>query len=180
MNLEQLRYPIGRWEAPAAFPDPDQISTWIGEIAAFPQRLKTLVEALDTAALSWPYRPGGWSVKQVVHHCADSHLNAWFRFKLALTEERPTIKPYQEGRWAQTADGTHDDVADSLLILKGLHGKLATLLSSLDAKQLRRSFYHPEHDQHFGIAETISNYAWHSNHHLAHVQQALASEGEWL
>lgn len=173
MNLEQLRYPIGPWESPKEQPTATQVTAWINDIASFPQRLEALVVGLESE-LNWPYRPDGWTIKQVVHHCGDSHLNAWTRFKLALTEDRPTIRPYKEWLWAQTIDGNDDDISDSLMLIKALHSKLTKLLRSLDDDQLKREYYHPEQEKTFDLARVISNYAWHCNHHLEHIKQALA------
>ena len=179
MNLEQLRYPIGKWEAPSAQPSHEQIEAWVDEIAAFPDRLEALVPKME-GKLHWPYRPDGWTIKQVVHHCGDSHLNALIRFKLALTEDNPTIRPYQEALWSLLPVNTDDDLSHSLMMIRGLHGNLEKLLRSLDEAQLQRTFYHPEYEKSYDLFGLISTYAWHSNHHLAHIRQALESEGAYL
>ena len=178
MNIQQLKFPIGTFNAPEIITS-EHISSWIADIEAFPKQIKGLTQNLSTNELNWVYRPEGWSIKQVVHHCADSHLNSFTRFKLALTEDNPTIRPYYEDRWAQLIDGTSDDISASLLLLEGLHQKWVFLLKNLSKSELQRTYTHPEHGQQFTLAETIGTYAWHCNHHLAHVQQALIHKGEF-
>ena len=134
--------------------------------------MEVLVKDLSPLELDYIYRPGGWTIKQVVHHCADSHMNSLIRFKLALTEDLPTIKPYFEERWAELAD-YHNPISDSLIILQGVHNRWVTLLKSLDQEQLKRDFIHPEHQKRFTLKETMALYAWHCQHHLAHIEQAL-------
>ena len=178
MNIEQLKFPVGKYE-PNKHPDQAQIDQWIATITAFPTQVETLVESCSTEQLNWNYRPGGWSVKQVIHHCGDSHLNSLMRFKLALTEDKPTIKPYFEDRWANLADAQTDDVSASIQLLKGLHHRWALLLKSLSAEQLQLEFMHPEHGQTFNLAETIGNYAWHCEHHLAHIKNGIETNGQY-
>jgi len=178
MDIEQLKFPIGQY-IPNKQPDQTQLDQWIATIAAFPAEVEKLVQSCSAEQLNWQYRPEGWTVKQVIHHCADSHLNSIMRFKLTLTEETPTIKPYFEDRWANLSDANTDDVTASLMLLKGLHAKWATLLRSLSSEQLQLEFMHPEHGQTFNLAETIGNYAWHCEHHLAHVKNGLESNGQY-
>jgi hypothetical protein len=175
-SLEQLKYPIGQFTTPSSI-DASTIEQWITDIATFPHSMKALTNGLTTEQLNWGYRPGGWTIKQLVHHCADSHINSLIRFKLSLTEDQPIIRPYFEDRWAQLPDSLDDDIAGSLLLLEGLHARWVKLLHSMNREQMDRTFYHPESKQTFTLKETIGNYAWHGNHHLAHVQQALASGG---
>ncbi len=170
--LEKLKYPIGKFEAPDVI-DVQILKSWISDIEAFPKRLETLVIPLSTAQLNLSYRPNGWTVKQVVHHCADSHMNALIRFKLALTENSPVIKPYYEDKWANLVDGITDSTEDSLYILKGLHSKFGLLLKHLSEEDLGRVYIHPAHGERFRLDEALGMYAWHGNHHLAHVRQAL-------
>ncbi|MEZ4684597.1 MAG: putative metal-dependent hydrolase [Bacteroidia bacterium] len=179
MISEQLRYPIGRWTAPSATPSPAQLAGWIDNIAAFPDHLEMLVTGLGNE-LHWPYRPEGWTIRQVVHHCGDSHLNALIRFKLALTEDNPTIRPYKEALWSRLIVNNDDDLSNSLMMIRGLHGNLEKLLRSLDEAQLQRTFYHPEYEKSYSLVNTISTYSWHGNHHLAHIRQALDSKGAYL
>ena len=176
--LYKLRFPIGEFKNPDLIA-PELINSWIDDIEAFPEAIINLTHDLTTEQLNWTYRPEGWTITQVVHHCADSHMNSIIRFKLALTEESPTIRPYYEDRWALLIDGNDDDLKDTLILLKGLHSKLGKLLRHISKVQLSREFIHPEHGKRFRIDETIGVYAWHSNHHLAHVKQALKFKGQF-
>ena len=177
MELETLRFPVGKYHFPEKV-DLDQREEWINEITLFPGKLEDAVKNLSDEQLNWRYRPDGWTIKQVVHHCADSHINAFLRFKLALTEDNPTIKPYKEGLWANL-DDNQNDVDDSIMILKGLHKKWAALLNALSESDLQRTYIHPEHGRTFNLEFTIGMYAWHSRHHHAHVLQAIAHKGEF-
>ena len=133
---------------------------------------------MSEVELNYKYRPEGWTIKQVVHHCADSHINSITRFKLALTEHRPTIRPYFEDRFAKLSD--YDEALDSSIsILKGVHQKLGILLKGLNDEELKREFVHPEYEKIYTIEETIGVYAWHSNHHLAHIKQAITGKGKY-
>jgi hypothetical protein len=178
MDLEKLKFPIGVYVGKANATN-DDINKWINDIENFPDCLELLLKDASTEQLNYKYRPNGWMVKQVIHHCADSHLNSIIRFKLALTEELPTIKPYFEDKWAQLPDSLIDDVSGSVLILKGLHKKWVILLRNLNEEQLKREFYHPEHNKKFTLKETIGVYAWHCNHHLAHIENGLNSNGKY-
>ncbi|MCV9388218.1 YfiT family bacillithiol transferase [Reichenbachiella ulvae] len=176
-TMYSLKYPIGEFEKPAQI-TAEHISQWIEDIERFPIRIKELTHDLSTEQLKWPYRPRGWTIKQVVHHCADSHMNSLMRFKLALTEELPAIRPYFEDRWAELEDSLDDDLSYTQMLLEGLHYRWVKLLKSLTADDLKREFVHPEHGQQFSLAENIGIYAWHCNHHTAHVKQALELKGE--
>jgi hypothetical protein len=176
--LNKLRFPIGEFQKPETITS-DMITNWISDIERFPTEIEKLTNQLSREQLHWTYRPEGWTIKQVVHHCADSHMNSIIRFKLALTEESPTIRPYYEDRWANLIDGNEDNLDDSLQLLKGLHSKLGKLLKHISEEELSREFVHPEHGKRFRIDETIGVYAWHSNHHLAHVKQAIDHKGEY-
>ena len=177
-NIEKLKYPIGRFVKPETY-SADQIEEWINDIEKIPEKVSETVADLSDIELHWRYRPDGWTIKQVVHHCADSHMNSFCRFKLALTENIPTIKPYFEDRWALLADTIKSDIADSLKILEGLHSRWTTLLRSLNDKELKREFIHPEYGRKISLAENIALYAWHSNHHLAHIKQAILNKGNY-
>lgn len=177
-NLEQLKYPIGKFTKPKIISEP-LILEWIETIEALPEILYKLTKNLTIEQLNWPYRPNGWNIKQVVHHLADSHMNSIIRFKLAMTEDSPTIKPYHEDRWATLIDGNDNDLSHTLLLLKGLHAKMGTLLRSLTKADLKREFIHPEHGRRFSLAETIGVYAWHSKHHVTHIEQALKYKGKF-
>jgi len=171
MNIEQLKYPIGRFEKPEIITKPDLIN-WISDISTFPTRLKKEVNHLTEKQLETMYRPDGWTIRQVIHHCADSHMNSLIRFKLSLTEENPIIKPYFEELWAELADSKNMPIEPSIKILEGIHQRWTILLNNLTEKDLKRVFIHPEHGKSFSIEENIGIYAWHCNHHLAHIIQA--------
>ncbi|GAA5038738.1 putative metal-dependent hydrolase [Marivirga lumbricoides] len=144
------------------------LDEFITDISSFPVRLRNEVQHLNSEQLNIPYRPGGWTIRQLVHHCADSHMNSLMRFKLALTEDQPVIKPYFEDRWAELPDSKME-IEPALQILEGLHARWTTLLKSLTAEQLKKVFVHPEHGTEISLEENIALYAWHCNHHLAHV-----------
>jgi len=166
--LDQLKYPIGKFSLPDTI-SKELVNQWISTIATFPSELTKEVELLSEEQLNTPYRPEGWTVRQVVHHCADSHMNSLIRLKLALTEDKPTIKPYFEERWAELPDSKNMSILPSLKMLEGIHERWTTLLRSLDEGQLNREFIHPEHGKTFRVIENIGLYAWHCNHHLAHI-----------
>ena len=162
-----LRYPIGqfKWEEEIT---EDQRRRFIEEIAETPARLRAAVQGLSTEQIAAPYRPGGWTVGQVVHHLPDSHLNAYVRFKLALTEEEPVIKPYDQERWAELQDSRTTPVETSLTLLESLHQRWVILLRSLAPKDFSRSFRHPELGA-VTLDRNLSLYAWHGRHHVAHI-----------
>jgi len=167
MNLEKLKYPIGRYLVEDNI-DKSSIENWITEIESLPQRLSEAVKGLSEKQLQTPYRPDGWTVQQVVHHIADSHMNAYIRFKLALTENNPLIKPYDEKLWAELPDSNLTDINVSLELINALHKRWTTLLRQLDEKELNKEFLHPESGMK-KLKESISHYVWHGNHHLAHI-----------
>lgn len=177
-DLELLRYPIGRYKAPAAF-TPEVIGEGIRSIAGFPALLEQAVLHLNDAQLDTPYRPEGWTVRQVVHHCADSHINSYMRFRLALTEDKPTIKPYHEERWAELHDAKAMPVKYSIALLEGLHARWTNLLERLSDEDLDRTFIHPEHGREMSLRATVCLYAWHGAHHLAHITELKRREG-WV
>jgi hypothetical protein len=165
--MTELQYPIGPFTVvPEA--TPAQIAEWIDEIASLPARMRDAVEALPPGGLDRPYRPGGWTGRQVVHHTADSHINSYVRFRLALTEDNPTIKPYEEQLWAELFDARTADPEVSLKLLEVLHERWVLLLRSLTPEQLRRSFLHPESGTR-DLVTTIQLYAWHGKHHTSHL-----------
>lgn len=178
MTLENLKFPIGEFEMPKEISAP-QLKNWIIEIEQLPEKLEAITSSISVEELNYLYRPNGWSIKQVIHHLADSHINSFIRFKLALTEETPTIRPYQEHLWAELIDGKSDDIESSILVLKGIHTKWTFLLNSLTTEQLGRKYYHPENKKEHTLMEAIAMYAWHCNHHLAHIKQALEYKGEF-
>ena len=168
IDIEQLKYPIGRYNYPDNV-DEQIIAGWINEIEELPVHLKSVVNGLSDNQLNTPYRPGGWTARQVIHHIGDSHMNSLTRFKWALTEDKPTIKPYEEQLWAQLADYSMFPVMDSLEMIRLIHMRLTILLRSLDQEQLSREFIHPD----MGVVQVkwnIGLYAWHGKHHVAHVK----------
>ena len=163
-----LRYPIGKFVAPGEL-TPAERSERIDRIADAPGRLAAAVAGLSPAQLDTPYRDGGWSVRQVVHHLADSHLNAYCRVRLALTEEKPTIRPYDENLWATLPDASSAEPELSLPLLAALHARWVRLLGAMTADQFRRRLVHPEHGREFTVDDIVAMYAWHGLHHVAHV-----------
>lgn len=171
MSTEELKYPIGIYSKPQEITQ-ELLSEYILAISTFPEKLKNEVHHLTDSQLDTPYRPGGWTIRQVVHHCADSHMNSLFRFKLALTEDNPTIKPYFEDRWAELADSKSMPVDAALKMIEGIHARWTVLLTSLSERELSRTFFHPESNKQYRLDETIGVYAWHCKHHLAHITTA--------
>ena len=169
-----LRYPIGRFTYTAG--DSSQRAAFIDVIAELPERLRRAVQGMDDAKLDTPYRPGGWTVRQVVHHVPDSHMNAYVRFKLALTEDTPRIKPYDEARWAELADARSGSLAPSFAILDGLHHRWTKLLLSLAPADFERTVDYPERGV-MTLDRMLALYAWHSRHHVAHITELAKREG---
>jgi uncharacterized damage-inducible protein DinB len=169
------RYPIGKFYYDGPLND-QQKQASIGEIARAPENLRAAIRGLTDAQLDTPYRPGGWTVRQVVHHVPDSHMNAYIRYKLALTESDPTIKPYAEDRWAQLADTKNTPVEVSLTLLDSLHDRWVRLLRSLTAEDWQRTFRHPELGP-MTLEKTLALYAWHGRHHVAHVTELRRQNG---
>jgi len=170
-----LRYPIGKMEMPK------EVSALrrqlaIESIASAPKKLREAVHGLNEAQLDTPYREGGWTVRQVVHHVPDSHMNAYVRFKLALTEEEPTIKPYAEDRWAVLADTRTTPIEVSLMLLESLHTRWMRLLGSLAAADWKRTFRHPELGV-MNLERMLALYAWHGRHHVAHITSLRERSG---
>lgn len=165
--MDDLRFPIGKFVAPAALTEQDRAQL-LGELRETPARLREAVAGLSEPQLDTPYRAGGWTVRQVVHHLPDSHLNAYIRFRLALTEEQPAIKPYDEARWAELTDARSAPVAVSLELLTALHARWVALLESLSSGQWARAYRHPEMGA-VGLEKALALYAWHGRHHVAHI-----------
>lgn len=161
------RYPVGQfsWKGPATFA---QREHWIREIQEAPAKLRDAVKGLSNARLDTPYRDGGWTVRQVVHHLADSHVNAYIRFRLALTEDDPTVKPYDQALWANLEDARTAPVEPSLSLLESLHYRGVLLLKSMKAEDLARTFNHPEHGR-MSLDQNLAEYAWHGRHHVSHI-----------
>jgi uncharacterized damage-inducible protein DinB len=173
--MSDLRSPIGKvhFEGPLS---EEQKKTSLEEIARTPANLRAAVKGLSEAQFDTPYRPGGWTVRQVVHHVPDSHLNSYVRFKLALTEDEPTIKPYAEDRWAELADTKSTPVEISLTLLDSLHDRWVRLLRSLTPDEWKRTFRHPELGP-MTLEKTLALYAWHGRHHVAHITALREREG---
>jgi len=175
IEVDDLRYPIGRFTAPASSM-PGIRAAHIQTLRALPERLQAAVAGLDDHQLDTPYREGGWTVRQLVHHVADSHANSYVRFKLALTEEWPTIKPYDEAAWANLADSRWLPVEVSLQLIGALHARWVALLESMSDEDFQKGFSHPELGRQ-GLAEVLALYDWHSRHHTAHITNLRARQG---
>ena|SRR2546423_9285993 len=165
--MADLRYPVGKFHFDGPLTE-EQKQTFLGEIARTPANLRAAVKGLSDSQLDTPYRPGGWSVRQVVHHLPDSHLNSYVRFKLALTEDEPIIKPYAEDRWAELADTKSTPIEVSLTMLDSLHDRWVRLLRSLTPEEWKRTFRHPALGS-MTLEKTLALYAWHGRHHVAHI-----------
>jgi hypothetical protein len=166
---EDLRYPIGNFSFPKSV-TPDQLRIWIHEIEAHPAAFRQAVQGLSDAQLDTPYRPDGWTVRQVAHHLPDSHMNAYVRYKLALTEDEPTIRPYDQERWAELPDANSGPIEPSLVLLEQLHTRWIRLLRALEPTDFDRRFKHPEIGV-LTVGALTALYAWHGKHHTAHVTE---------
>lgn len=176
-ELEALRYPIGHFTRPERM-NSLLLRDWIAQIEALPVNLRDLVTPMSEEQLETPYRPGGWTVRQVVHHLADSHHHSYTRFKWALTEDRPLIKPYFEKEWADLADARTGPLDLSLNHLEAVHAKLVFMLNGFTKADWQKTFLHPEGNKEITLEENTGRYAWHGNHHLAHIQ-GLAERMNW-
>ncbi|MDQ3801798.1 MAG: putative metal-dependent hydrolase [Acidobacteriota bacterium] len=173
---EDLRYPIGKFSFDAATGASARVAS-IQAIEELPVRLRQAIAGLNEEQLRTPYREGGWTVHQLIHHIADSHMNSFVRFKLALTEDKPTIKTYEEADWAETTDVTQVPVEISLKLLDALHERLFILLASLSDEAFRRQLNHPDHGL-IDLEYLTAMYAWHSRHHTAHITN-LREKKNW-
>jgi hypothetical protein len=174
--MEDLRYPVGEFHFPDSVSAED-LARFIDQISEAPARMRAAIAGLSDAQLDTPYRPGGWTVRQLAHHVPDSHINSYVRFRLALTEDEPVIKPYEESRWAELPDARTAPVEVSLALLENLHARWVPLLRSLSGADWKRSFRHPE----LGLVSLENNaalYAWHGRHHVAHIT-ALRERMGW-
>lgn len=176
-RMESLRFPIGRFEED---PQPTRAKhkSWIDQIGRVPGELRALVQDLSERQLDTPYRPDGWTVRQVVHHLADSHLNAYVRTKLALTEEEPTIKPYDQAAWAELPDGSTAPIESSMSLLEALHARWVATLRAAEEGAFKRTLNHPEQGV-ITISRIVQSYAWHGQHHIAHVNTLRDKMGWW-
>lgn len=173
--MSDLRYPIGRFTPPERVTEAG-LTTWVDAIEALPGQLRAAVAGLTDRQLDTPYRPGGWTLRQTVHHLPDSHANAYVRFKLALTEDEPRITPYDEAAWAKLADTSAAPVDTSLDLLTALHVRWVAVLRAMAPDQWTRRYRHPESGP-TRLDHAAGMYAWHGRHHLAHIERALAREG---
>lgn len=174
--MSDLRYPVGKFVPKPALSDTERIAL-IQEIAETPAKLREAVRNLSQEQLDTPYRPGGWTVRQVVHHLPDSHLNSYVRFKLAVTEDQPTIKPYKEQLWAELVDAKSSPVEPSLTLLESLHHRWVVFLRSLSTADFAKTLNHPENGL-MNLDRLLQLYAWHGRHHVAHIT-ALRSRMSW-
>lgn len=171
IDIEKLKYPIGHFQKPENI-SKEHIEEWLNTIQDFPNKLNKEVKNLTETELQKQYKPNGWTIKQIVNHCADSHMNSFIRFKLTLTEETPTIKPYLENLWAELPESKNYPINDSIKILVGLHARWTNLLKNLTEKDLEKQFFHPETKEKISLKTNIGIYAWHCEHHLAHIKIA--------
>ncbi len=168
---DQLKYPVGKFSPPVTYTDAD-IRGWINDIKNLPGKLRMVIMNLNEMQLDTPYRTGGWTLRQVVHHLADSHMNSLIRFKWALTEDKPTIKAYEQTDWALLAD-YRLPVEPSLKMLEGIHQHLIALFESFSEDQWNRAFIHPETGATVPLKRNLALYAWHGKHHLAHITETI-------
>lgn len=172
MDIENLQYPIGPFKAPQRY-NQAVVDEAISILKLFPQQLRALVANLPNETLDMPYRPKGWTIRQVVHHLADSHHHSYSRFKWALTEDNPTIKAYQEKDWAELEDAKLTPIAWSLTHIEVIHQKIVQMLEGFGKEEWNRTFVHPQTSHVFTLKELACMYAWHSMHHYMHIKNAL-------
>lgn len=176
MNTETWIYPIGRFEAPQVL-TPILIKQYISSIQALPSWLDICIENLDESQLNTPYRPGGWTIIQVIHHLADSHMNAYIRLKLTLTESNPVVKPYDEKLWAELPDNKSVPVNVSITLLHALHRRWIDTLEAMSDKDWERSYYHPESKENVPLWHMTAHYAWHGRHHMEQIRKLRERKG---
>ena len=174
-ELNKLRFPIGLFSCPEQI-SKNHIRAWTGVLEQFPNRLEQLVASLNDTQLDTAYRPDGWTIRQVVHHVADSHHHSYIRFKWALTEDKPVIKYYYEHLWVELYDAKYGRIELSINHLKSEHLKLVYLIKSLNKYDLNKCFIHPEHKEEVALKKNIGIYAWHCNHHYAHIENLIKRE----
>jgi uncharacterized damage-inducible protein DinB len=165
--MTDLRYPVGKWDRRDTL-TPGERAEMIAQIAEVPARMRAAIAGLADAQLDTPYREGGWTVRQVVHHVPDSHLNSYTRFKLALTEEEPTIRPYDEAKWAELSDSRDTPIETSLTMLDALHDRWTILLRAMSEDDFRRTLRHPDMGV-LALDAQLGLYAWHGRHHVGHI-----------
>ncbi|MEO6167356.1 MAG: YfiT family bacillithiol transferase [Chitinophagales bacterium] len=170
-KMQKQRFPIGMFEFGKTYTD-ENVQQLIRKIEEFPGKLKRIITGLTKEQLDSTYRENGWTIRQVIHHLADSHINAYMRFRLALTEDTPTIKPYDQELWANLEDAKNAAPELSFDLLSNLHKRWAILLKSMTPQDFERLFYHPEHQMSFALKEILGMYAWHGEHHYTHILKA--------
>lgn len=168
-KLEKLRYPVGRFSAPLEYSQED-MDIWIREINDLPSQCRYELQDFTEEMLGDSYRPDGWTARQVIHHIVDSHVNAYIRFKLALTEDTPTIRPYLEDRWAELNDSKNAPPEISLSLLEALHRRWVLVIKNMNDDEFNRSYFHPESKKEFKLRTALALYAWHGRHHLEHIK----------
>jgi len=173
IDTEKLKYPIGRFTLPAEVSE-EEIKQAIVRITLFPSRIMETIRQIKPDLLDTPYRQGGWTIREVVHHCADSHMNALIRFKLALTEDAPVIKPYDQAAWAVLSDSRLGPEI-SLILLGAVHKRWVALMEMMTDADWNRTFVHPEYNRVQTLRQTVMLYAWHGEHHLGHILNAKAT-----
>ena len=173
MDIETLKYPIGKPNFPNII-EQEHINAWIQDIKQFPSLVTKEVSSLTANELNYKYRPDGWTIQQVVGHCIDSHMNSIVRFKLALTEHNPTIRPYEEAQWAELSDTVNYSIKSATALLVGIHQRWVFLLEQLETSQLLRTYIHPDGNECISLQESLAIYAWHCTHHLQHIINAKA------
>jgi hypothetical protein len=169
MEDEKLRYPVGKFIAPSEFSQKD-IDKWIYEIQELPSQCQNELSDFTEVMLNESYRPHGWTARQVIHHIVDSHMNAYIRFKLALTEDLPAIRPYKEDRWAELSDSRNSPPEISLSLLHALHRRWIIVIKNMKTDEFDRKYFHPESKKEFTLKTALALYAWHSRHHLEHIR----------
>lgn len=175
-DLDVKKFPIGEFQETDSNCD-IKLDEQIKVIKNFPGKLKNLIEDFSDDQLDTPYRNGGWTVRQLVNHIADSHGNSFFRFKLALTEDNPTIKPYEEAKWAELQDSANMPIKPAMKMIKGIHQRWYLLLKTLTNKQFERTFHHPEKEKDHNLRYYLALYVWHCNHHFAHIENLKKEKG---
>lgn len=176
MDIEKLQYPIGKFKSPEKVSG-EQRNEFIRNIEELPQKVANAVKGFSSEQLDTPYRPGGWTVRQVIHHMADSHINSYVRFRWALTEDEPMIKAYEEKPWAELPDAKSGDVELSLNLLSALHARWVTLLKSMSDEDFSRQLGHPEWTNKLSLNKMAALYSWHCLHHTAHITKLIERKG---
>jgi hypothetical protein len=174
--MTDLRYPIGKFESKASYTS-EEVAQFIQRITEVPSKHELVIKNLTDAQLDTPYREGGWTIRQVIHHVADSHTNAYIRIKWTLTEDKPMIKAYEEKLWAETSE-TKLPPALSLTFLHALHAKIVAVATRLSPEDLAKKFIHPESKKEIRLDQMLGTYSWHGDHHLAHITE-LKGRKEW-